>query len=204
MNYKEYNDYELLAFISENNEEANDIIYEKYRPIIVSIANRMFTYCHNKGLEINDLIQEGMMGLTYALNSFDETKNVTFYTYAKTCIERKIISNVISCKRLKHKILNDSISFETTNNEGDEINLESILGDNSYNPEQILINYEINNELIDKIKDILTNFEEEVFELKINDFTYKEIAEILDRRPKAIDNAMQRIKTKVKHYLENK
>ena len=204
MEYKDYNDYELLNYVSENNDEANEILYNKYLPLIQTTAKKMYKYCSNKGLEINDLIQEGMIALNHAIETFDDTKDTTFYTYAKTCIERRIISEVIATRRLKHKNLNESVSLEIANEKGEEVNIENLLGDNSYNPEQIIIDCEINKEFIEQIKAMLTDYEEQVFDLKINNFSYKEIAEILERSPKAVDNAIQRIRIKIREYLNNK
>ena len=204
MEYKDYNDYELLNYVSENNDEANEILYNKYLPLIQTTAKKMYKYCSNKGLEINDLIQEGMIALNHAIETFDDTKDTTFYTYAKTCIERRIISEVIATRRLKHKILNESVSLEIANEKGEEVNIENLLGDNSYNPEQIIIDCESNKEFIEQIKAMLTDYEEQVFDLKINNFSYKEIAEILERSPKAVDNAIQRIRIKIREYLNNK
>lgn len=201
MNYRDFNDNELIAYIKESNEEANNIIFEKYRPLIVGAASRMFNYCKNSGLELNDLIQEGMLGLNQALNGFDTTRDVTFYTYAKTCIERKIVSLVVSSRRLKHKILNESISIEIYNDNDEFVNLDKLLSDSSTDPETIMFDNEQNNELIDKIKNQLTPFEQQVFELKINNFNYNEIAEILDKDSKSIDNALQRIKIKIKEKI---
>lgn len=198
MNYRDYNDYELLSYISEKNEEASEVLFEKYRPLILATANRMLGYCKNTGLELNDLIQEGMLGLNLAMNSFDEEKDTSFYTYAKMCIERKIISQVVASRRLKHKVLNDSLSLENTDENNTDYVYDKSLTDNSYNPEEILFNGENERDLVKEVSDILTDFEAQVFELKINGFDYKEIAEILDKDIKAIDNALQRIKVKIK------
>lgn len=198
MNYRDYNDYELLSYISEKNEEASEVLFEKYRPLILATANRMLGYCKNTGLELNDLIQEGMLGLNLAMNSFDEEKDTSFYTYAKMCIERKIISQVVASRRLKHKVLNDSLSLENTDENNTDYVYDKSLTDNSYNPEKILFNGENEKDLVKEVSDILTDFEAQVFELKINGFDYKEIAEILDKDIKAIDNALQRIKVKIK------
>lgn len=198
MNYRDYNDYELLSYISEKNEEASEVLFEKYRPLILATANRMLGYCKNTGLELNDLIQEGMLGLNLAMNSFDEEKDTSFYTYAKMCIERKIISQVVASRRLKHKALNDSLSLENTDENNSDYVYDKSLTDNSYNPEEILFNGENEKDLVKEVSDILTDFEAQVFELKINGFDYKEIAEILDKDIKAIDNALQRIKVKIK------
>lgn len=200
MNYRDYNDYELLSYVSEKNEEASEVLFEKYRPLILATSNRLFCYCKNTGLELNDLVQEGMLGLNLAMNSFDEEKDTSFYTYAKTCIERKIITQVVASRRLKHKVLNDSLSLENTDDNNSDYVYD--ITDNSYNPEEILFNSENQKNLVTQVSRLLTDFEAQVFELKMNDFDYKEIAEILDKDIKSIDNALQRIKVKLKKVKE--
>ena len=79
--------------------------------------------------------------------------------------------------------------------------VQKLLSDSKADPEVVIISNEDETELITKIKSRLTDFESQVFELKICNFNYKEIAEILDKSPKAVDNALQRIKTKVKEEL---
>lgn len=201
MNYQEYNDYELIQYISENNEEANNIMFKKYEPLIIGIAKKMFKYGSKYGLELNDLIQEGMLALSDAITNFSDQKEAIFYTYAKTCVERKMISLVISSNRLKHRILNESISIESTNDNGETTNLEYLFKDDRDNPENILLSEEYEKELIKKAEKILTPFELQVFELKLNGFDYREIAEMLDKEPKSIDNALQRIKNKIKECI---
>lgn len=199
MDYHDYNDFELLSYIEENNEEASEILFKKYEPLINSFASKMYNYCKNSGLELNDFVQEGRLGLNLAINNYNHNKNAKFYTYAKMCIERNMISMALRAKRLKHKVLNESISLEFDEDERYKIN--SIISDDSYNPEKQVLDYENEKELIENIKNVLTDFEKQVFELKLSSFTYKEIAEILDRDPKSIDNALQRIKVKVKEQL---
>lgn len=200
MNYRDYNDFELLSYIAENNEDANEIIFKKYEPLINSIANKMYRYCKNSGLELNDLIQEGRLGLNEAINSYSSNKNTAFYTYARTCIERNIITMVVQTKRLKNKFLNESISLEFT--EDEKYKLDSIVSDNKLNPEKQILDYESEKEIIDNIKSVLTDFEQQVFELKLSSFSYKEIAELLDKDSKSIDNAIQRIRIKAKEQLK--
>jgi RNA polymerase sporulation-specific sigma factor len=202
MNYRELNDNELLSYVCEANEEAEEIIYKKYEPLIKGSANRMYTYCKNTGLELNDLIQEGMLGLNQAINTYKDNKDTMFFTYAKTCIDRRIITLVVSSTRQKHKILNTSLSFEKEFDENSNSKLENLIKDTKENPEELLINSEKEEELINKIKEVLTDFESQVFELKLNYFNYKEIASILDKDPKAIDNALQRIKLKAKKIIK--
>ena len=184
--YTDYNDYELLNYISEGNEDANNIIIKKYEPLITKVAIRVLPYCKNNGLELSDLIQEGMIGLNHAIEKYHEQGTTLFFTYAKTCIERKMLSVVISSNRKKNRILNESISYD------DEENLlMKFIKDSTPNPEETVID----------IEKELTDFENEVFSLLISGFKYQEIAEILEKDKKSIDNAIQRIKQKLKNKL---
>lgn len=202
--YKDYNDFELVDMIAENNEIAMTIMYKKYEPLIFSSAKRLFEYCNGTGLELNDLIQEGMLGLSKAIDSFTEKKDTLFYTYAKTCIERKIISSIITARRLKHKILNESISIEKDVLNGETITLENFLADQDGNPERLILKKESEEEILTILEKEFTPFEKQVFELKKNGFEYKEIAEIMRKDPKSIDNALQRIRAKIKKYLSTR
>lgn len=202
MKYNEINDYELLSYISENNEAANEMIFKKYKPLIVETSNRLFIYCKKFGVEINDLVQEGMVGLNNAINTFNDSHETTFYTYAAKCINRKIISYIIRAGRLKNKVLNDSVFLELYD-EDQSNGFGKSLADNSYNPENILINEESKKELLDLIDSSLNEFEKEVINLKINGFKYKEIADMLGKDVKYIDNCIQRIKNKIRLKLNN-
>lgn len=198
MEYKDFNDYELLSYIAEGNEDANNIIIKKYEPLINKIATKMLSYCLNNGLEKSDLIQEGMIGLNHAIDRYQEKEDVLFYTYAKKCIERKIISVVIASNRNKNKILNESISYD------DEENLLlKFIKSQTPSPEEQVINLELEENLLIKIKKILTDLEEQVFTLLISGFKYREIAEILEKDQKSIDNAIQRIKNKIRKILND-
>ena len=196
MDLNEMNDYELISYINENNEEANNILIAKYEPLIKKISLKMIKYCAGSGIDVSDLIQEGRIGLNHAISYFNEQKNITFYTYAKTCIERKIISTIIAANRQKNRILNESISYDV---DIEDKNFDRLLKDETSNPEKIIMDLVLKEKLIERIKIKLTDFEEKVFELLISGFTYREIAGILNKEDKQIDNAIQRIKIKVKN-----
>lgn len=200
MKYSNMNDYELLSYISENDQSANDIIFKKYKPLIVETSNKLYFYCKRMGVEINDLIQEGMVGLNNAINTFNESHETTFYTYASKCINRRIISYIVRAGRLKNKILNESIFLEL-NDENETNGYGKELADNSYNPESILLSEEGKNEILNIIDTELTDFEKQVINLKINGFKYKEISEMLDKDVKYIDNCIQKIKNKIRLRL---
>ena len=198
MDYRDLNDYELISYVNENDEDARNIILKKYEPLISSIVSRMMKSCPYVGLDRSDLMQEGLIGLNHAMDYFNDQKDISFYTYAKTCIERKLISAIIASKRLKHRPLNDSVTIDS--DEEDSVP-DRFLKDNSGNPEEILLDEAKTEFLKKEIRESLTDFELQVFELMISSFNYREIAEVLEKDRKQIDNAIQRIKAKVKEKL---
>ena len=197
MNYKEFNDYELLEHIYSCNEDANEIMIYKYRPLTVNLAKKLIKYCTG-GIDLNDLIQEGLVGLNEAIKTFREDKETNFGTYAKLCIERRMYSLVKSTRTYKNKILNESISLE----DDDENNIDKFLVDNSNNPSDMIEEYDYQEKILTELNKQLTDLEKQVFELKRNDFNYKEIADILEKEPKVIDNTLQRIKAKLKKIMK--
>lgn len=197
--YDNINDYELLDKVSDN-ELATEKLFEKYKPLINKIASKAYYKNQKSGFELNDLIQEGMIGFSVALNTYNENRDASFFTFARMCIIRKISSSITRAKRQKHLILNESISVE---NISDDLNKkEKILMDYDSNPENILITDENVREIMNDIERDLTNLEKEVFELRTAGFNYKEIAELLEKTPKSIDNAISRIKVKTNKYLK--
>ena len=199
--YENLNDYELLDQVADN-EFATETLFEKYKPLIYGIAKKAYYTHQNTGLEMNDLIQEGMIGFSIAINTFDDQKKTTFFTYARTCIMRRVNSTIVAANRLKHQILNESISVEILDSETNTDN--QILSDTKNNPEILLIQNENVLEIKKIIDSELTEFEKKVCDLKTTGFDYKEIAEILNKTPKSIDNAFSRIKAKIQKSLENK
>ena len=196
MEYKDFNDYELINYISEGNEDASNILLKKYEPLIIKEAHKLLPLCSNTGLDLNDLVQEGMIGLNHAIERYKEQSDVLFYTYAQKCIKRKMISIIVGIGRKKNRVLNESISYD------DEDNLLiKVLKDSALTPEEIVISEEQEEKLIKKIKRNLTDFEFEVFELLISGLKYVEISEILGKDKKSIDNTIQRIKTKIKKII---
>lgn len=197
MNYKEYNDNELLSYVFERDEFAEHIIYEKYKGLVINYAKKVIQYNSHLGLEINDLIQEGLLALSSAMNTYNEKMDASFYTYAKQCIENKINSQITTANRKKHKFLNESLSLELSEEEN-SMEVRKNIGDYRNNPEELIIEEE-NVELIKKIaKEKLTDFEYKVFELKSKGLSYKEISKILKKNVKSVDNALKRIRMKLK------
>lgn len=200
--YNKENDNELIYLVSESNEDAKELIYEKYRPIIEMKAKKYVKFVVSKGYDINDLIQEGMIGLTQAINDFKEQKNVQFQTFANLCIDRKIFSFIRNITRDKHRLLNESISIDASYSSTGKPLIEMLFDENNINPEEIFIERETKYELFNKIDEKLSKSEKEVFDLRMQGFSYKEISELLNITSKAVDGTLSRIKNKITNILE--
>lgn len=196
--YPDLNDYELVSVAQEHNEDAINMLHEKYQPLINKKCHKYIKYLHNKGIELSDLIQECTIGFEEAIHNFNPNDNVSFYTFANVCMDRQLMSELTRQNRDKYKFLNEAVPLETIDEESD-INLIDFIKDNSKNPELGLLSSEEFKEMYANISKELTALEECVFKLKFQGFGYKEIADILDKDEKSIDNAIQRIKSKIKN-----
>lgn len=198
--YNDENDYELLYLVEEENEDAKNMFFEKYKPLVEVTANKYYHYIRNKGYELNDLIQEGLLGLNNAIKDFKHQKNVKFITFASVCIERQIQSFIRNVTRQKHKVLNDSLSIDYSNDINGRSLLDILFDPQNLNPEDSFISEEEEEELMDNIKEILTDKEFEVFELRIQGFSYQEIAKLLNISTKSVDGTIYRIKNKINTF----
>lgn len=195
--YKEENDYELLYLIAEENEQAKELFYDKYKPLVEMKANKYYSYVKNRGYELNDLIQEGMIALTKAISDYREQKNVKFITFASVCIERQLLTFIRDINRQKHQILNSSVSIYESNGYSGRSLLEVLFDTKNINPEDSFINLEEQKELKDNIEKVLTKREKEVFELRLEGFSYQEISALLNISKKSVDGSIRRIKSKI-------
>ena len=197
---EKWNDYELVSLAQEYNEEATLILHEKYQPLILKKSRKFFAYMQNKGVELSDLIQECTIGFEEAIKHFQQEEEGSFYTFANLCMDRQLMSELTRQNLKKFQFLNEAVPLETIdeNHDGDLIHF---LQDNRHNPEEGLMEDVDFEELTNRIVKVLTSFEECVFRLKLQDFNYREIADILDRDQKSIDNAIQRIRGKIRNIL---
>lgn len=197
MDYKEYSDSELCSMICENNEEAKDILFTKYKYIIDIIIKKYLLSSMKVGIEYNDLYQEALVGFTDAINSYDENKEASMSTFITLCVERKLQNTILKAKTLKNKMNLQALSLDYQEN--NESPLKEIISDNCKNdPLNNITNDEIFTEFLEKIKSELSDIEYEVFKLLIVGLSYTEIAKKLSKSPKQIDNTIQRIKIKIK------
>ncbi|MEG2620495.1 MAG: sigma-70 family RNA polymerase sigma factor [Bacilli bacterium] len=195
------NDSELLYLISERSEEADEIIFKKYSPIIDLKVKKYLSLVLNKGYEYGDLYQEGLLGLNSAVRDFKEQKDIKFSTFATLCIERKICSAVRKATRKKHSVLNESFSLDYKTDDDSKSLIDNIMLESGESVEDLIISREQEALLKELLNKELTDYENTVYELRMNNFTYTEIAQTLGKSYKSIESALFRIKVKIKNIM---
>ena len=197
--YDDYNDNELIYLIYDFNEDANRILHEKYYKIIKIKVAKYRALAKRIGLDTCDLMQEGLLGLEEAINSYRDNKDMKFSSFANMCIERQILSVLNYHSRKKHTFLNDSCSIDAEDEKGRTMLDYSLKSD--IDPLMMMEKEEEKNSIYDLMTKDLSKLEKEVFELKLNGLDYREIARLLNKSYKSIDSALQRIRVKLRKIL---
>lgn len=153
-----------------------------------------------KGLDYNDLFQEGMIGLQSAIDNYKEQKNIKFSTFAFICIKRKILTAVKLASSKKHSILNESYSLDYQTDD-DNYDFSNTVYITENNTEDLLVGKENKEYFNKRINEEFTNLEKQVYELRLNDFTNEEISNMLGKSYKSIESTLFRIRIKLKKIL---
>ena len=203
--YVGISDEELILRYRDGEEEAIDYLINKYKNLVRKKAGSMFLI----GGDHDDLIQEGMLGMFKAVRDYDVGRDVNFFTFADLCVSRQIYTAVQASNRKKHLPLNTYISiygqvYREEEGEGESpIFLNRILGTQEENPEEMVLAQERLEDIEAAIEQELSSFERKVFELHLTGMTYTEIAKVLGRDEKSTDNALQRIKVKIRKIIRD-
>lgn len=189
--YAKYSDEELIVQLRDGDHAITDYIMEKYKNLVRSKAQSMYIL----GADREDLIQEGMIGLFKAVQSYQPDKDASFRTFAGMCIDRQLYSAIQNSNRQKHMPLNSYISLSEEPEETDELE-----GSWWENPENIIIDQESTRSLEQEIHRTLSPMENKVLEYYLKGYGYIQIAKIMGKTPKSIDNALQRIRGKIRNF----
>lgn len=195
--YKEYSDELLVRMARDGDEKAEDFLLKKYKDFVRSKARAYFLV----GGDSDDLIQEGMIGLYNAIGHYDESMASSFMTYAAICINNKLISAVSADGRQKNAPLNGYVSIYSsiTDETGEEASLSDVLPDTeNINPEAIILNEEQEKITINRLLGKLSALEKEILSYYMEGMSYSEIAKLIGKTEKSVDNAIQRIRLKMR------
>ena len=194
---------EKIHHSSQPNEiiEATNTLLERYKEMVRSKARTYFLI----GADRDDVIQEGMIGLYKAIMDYKPEKDSSFRSFAGLCVMRQILSAVRVSSRLKHLPLNEyiSLNYPVNDEDGKETTLMDLLPDpNTRSPEDILTGIEERDRLETQIEALLSPLKKKVLHLFLKGLDYIQIAEIIDKTPKSVDNALQRVKQKISRMLQ--
>ena len=195
------NDNELIMLYRENDEDAKNMLFYKYKFIIDVLIKKYGNWLSSLKIDYQELYSECTVGFSDALYCFQEDKDSSLPTFITLCVERRISGIIRKYSRDKYKVMQDTYSLDFFYDEKNAALIDAISDKNNNDPLKNMAEEEEYSELIKNIKDSLTSKEYEVFVLKSRGFDYQEIAHILDKNPKQIDNSIQRIKTKIKNLI---
>ena len=201
--YGQCSDEELILRLRDGEENITDYIMDKYKNLVKSKAKSMYIL----GADSDDLIQEGMIGLFKAIRDYDSGRDASFFTFADLCISRQMYTAVQASGRQKHAPLNSYISLyghvASGSEQGEEAQLLNLLSSKAeLSPEEMMIDKENVKSLEQTIERELSTFEKQVLDLYLTGMSYVQIAKVLGRDGKSADNALQRIKGKLKRAIK--
>lgn len=194
INYDKLSDNEIISLISAKDNDAMEYMMKKYGFLVKKEIRTVYLI----GAETDDLAQEGMIGLFKAIRDFESDKGASFSTFATLCVRRQIKTAISTSNRKKHSPLNTYISIYAENDEYGSILADDLeAGNSDFNPEDVVIAREQKSVLDSRIKSELSSLERKVLKMYLDGLSYSDIALGLGKKEKAVDNALQRIRTKL-------
>lgn len=202
--YEQMKDEALVRLAQTGEEAAQEFLLDKYKSLVRARSRAYFLI----GADSEDIIQEGMIGLYKAVRDYQEERNASFRSFAELCINRQMITAIKAATRQKHQPLNSYVSLNKPvyEAESEQTYLDFLQSTSSalLNPETLFIGQENKNILEDQMMKSLSTFETRVLVLYLQGRSYFEIAHLLDKPEKSVDNALQRVKKKLEKFLEEK
>jgi RNA polymerase sporulation-specific sigma factor len=187
---------DLILAAQAGDETASAALVAKYRSFVRCKARSYFL----AGADRDDVIQEGMIGLYKAIRDYRSDRQSSFRSFAELCVTRQLITAIKTASRQKHGPLNSYVSLQrsaSAEDEGDRVLSDILAARDVCDPAEIVISAWEASSIKEGFTDALSSFESDVLILYVDGKSYSEIADRLGRHPKAVDNALQRVKRKV-------
>lgn len=198
--YEGMSDEEIVLLTKNGDNDAAAYILDKYKGMVRGKARGLYLV----GGESEDLIQEGMIGLFEAIQSYDPQKDASFYSFAVLCVSRQMYTAVKAAARKKHTPLNTYVSLDQDSQDQEGQDMLSLYADalSGVSAEDLFIDKENTAILKHEIMEALSPMEQKVLKLYLKGINYTEIADMLQISNKSVDNALQRIKNKSKKIFQ--
>jgi RNA polymerase sporulation-specific sigma factor len=196
-------DEELVRLAKAGQADATRRLLTKYHHFVRMKANSYFL----AGGDMEDLVQEGSIGLYKAIRDYRFDRLASFRSFAELCVTRQIITAIKTASRQKHNPLNTYISFSHSPSRGDYEDrtlADMIPSGRASDPVQQVISAEEVSSLTSCLQRLLSPLESKVLQHYLEGLSYECIAERIEHDTKTVDNALQRIKRKVTLHLESR
>lgn len=195
---EELADADLVVQARHGDDRATELLVARYRGAVRARASNYFLV----GADRDDLCQEGLIGLTKAIRDFDVDNGASFASFADLCITRQILTAIKMATRHKHAPLNSYVSYDRPHEaDPDRTIAETVAVADGLDPLESLLADDGMRAVMAVVDEVLSGLEANVLRLYVDGRSYQEIAALLDRRTKSIDNALQRIKRKLEAAL---
>ena len=189
------NDYELIYLAQEENEIAKELLYKKYAKIINMLIYKKYPKTKKLNIDTKDMYSISLTALNDAINFYNQNQNATFATYLTVVINNSINKYIKKYSSKKEQCINKALSLDFVYSNQEFLNF---ILDYKNNPDYCISNQDEIKYLTQKAQKNLSIFEYEVYLLLLQNLNYRQIAKLLGKNPKQIDNAIQRIKNKLK------
>lgn len=201
MDYKNFNDYELLYLIEENNDQAQDILYQKYLPILRRLTLRYYRDLKEYGVTYDDLFQETYLAFLQTIKLFNEKEDTLFYTYLGINVCSKLSNYARITTSQKNLFYTNMLSLDFRLSPDDNNTLVDCIEDSEQETPEMLLEYHDTLQLLQKFNLELKPLQSQIFELLCGGFNNRDIASLLDISVKEVSNTIYRIRKRLKFYL---
>jgi RNA polymerase sporulation-specific sigma factor len=200
LRFGDKSDETIVGMSQEGDRVALEYLLSKYKNFVRSKARSYFLI----GADHEDIVQEGMIGLFKSIRDYQLERLSSFRAFAELCITRQIITAIKTATRQKHLPLNSYVSLNKPiyDEESDRTLMDVIVEGHAQNPEELIIGREDILSIRDQVGTVLSSLEQDVLSAYLDGKSYQEIADMLGRHVKSIDNALQRVKRKLEKYLQ--
>lgn len=193
LDYCKMTDTELVMMSRNGDASAEEFLMKKYSRLVRKEIRFLFIM----GADSDDLLQEGMIGLVKAIRGYVPENNASFSTFATVCVRRQIRTAITSYNRKKHSPLNTYVSFYSGEDEGTDM-IDIMCESDIDNPEKIVLAEEKRNEIYKDIEEKLSDMEKDILRLYLRGLSYSDISMETGKNEKAVNNALTRIRLKLK------
>ncbi len=193
LDYCKMTDTELVMMSRNGDASAEEFLMKKYSRLVRKEIRFLFIM----GADSDDLLQEGMIGLVKAIRGYVPENNASFSTFATVCVRRQIRTAITSYNRKKHSPLNTYVSFYSGEDEGADM-IDIMCESDIDNPEKIVLAEEKRNEIYKDIEEKLSDMEKDILRLYLRGLSYSDISMETGKNEKAVNNALTRIRLKLK------